>query len=104
MKVSFRQSGGFAGLVKGVDLDSSKMAADQGQQLEKLAAASGIQGSTTARSQVARDLMQYDIRIEQNSQVSKLSFDDKTVPPTVQPLLTYLKSQAHPMPLDSAIR
>ena len=104
MKVSFRQSGGFAGLVKGVDLDSSNMAADQGQQLEKLAAASGIQGSTTARLQVARDLMQYDIRIEQNSQVSKLSFDDKTVPPAVQPLLTYLKSQAHPMPLDSAIR
>jgi len=102
MKVSFRQSGGFAGLVKGVDLDSSKMAADQGKQLEKLASASGIQGNTSVRTQAARDQFQYDIRIEQNNTVSQLSFDDHTVPAAVQPLLAYLKPQAKPMPLDSA--
>jgi|SRR3954447_2481215 hypothetical protein len=104
MKVSFRQSGGFAGLVRGIDLDSSKMDAAQGQQLEKLATASGIQGNTLVRTQAARDQFQYEITIDQNGQISKLSFDDHTVPAAVQPLLSYLKPQARPMPLDSAIR
>ena len=104
MKVSFRQSGGFAGLVKGVDLDSSKLDATQAQQLEGLVAASGIQGNTSVRTQAARDQFQYEITIEQNNQVSKLSFDDHTVPAVAQALYAYLKPQARPMPLDSAQR
>ena len=104
MKVSFRQSGGFAGLIRGVDLDTSKMDADQTSELEALVNASGIEGSKKARTHAARDLVQYDITIEQDKQVSKLSFDDKTVSDTVQPLLKYLRSQARPMPLDSAKR
>ena len=104
MKVSFRQSGGFAGLIRGVDLDTAQMDADAAQELAGLVSASGIVGTKKARTHAARDLVQYDILIEQGDQISKGSFDDKTVPADAQPLLKYLRSQSHPMPLDSAKR
>jgi hypothetical protein len=104
MKVSFRQSGGFVGLIRGIDLDTMQMDADQAVELEGLVNASGIEGSKKARTHAARDLVQYEITIEQDKQVSKLSFDDKSVPEAVQPLLKYLRPQARPMPLDSAKR
>ncbi len=104
MKVSFRQSGGFAGLIRGVDLNTATMDAEQAAELEGLVTASGIEGSKKARTHAARDLVQYEITIEQDDQTSKLSFDDKTVPDAAQPLLKYLRAQARPMPLDSAKR
>jgi hypothetical protein len=99
MKVSFRQSGGFAGLVRGVDLDTSKMDTDDAAELEKLVAASDIQGHTSRRKQAARDLVQYEISIDH---AARLTFDDHTIPTDVQPLLKYLRARSAPMPLDSA--
>ncbi len=104
MKVSFRQSGGFAGLIRGVDLDTTQMDEDAAQELEALVSASGFVGHKKARTHAARDLVQYEIKIEQDEHVSKCSFDDKTVPPDAQPLIKYLRAQSHPMPLDSAKR
>jgi hypothetical protein len=104
MKVSFRQSGGFAGLIRGIDLDTSKMDADQAAELEGLVTASGIVGNSKARTHAGRDLLQYEITIVQGKKVSKLSCDDHTIPEAAQPLLTYLRPQARPMPLDSAKR
>ena len=104
MKVSFRQSGGFAGLIRGVDLDTAQMDADAAQELEALVSASGIVGHKKARTHAGRDLVQYEIKIEQDEEISKRSFDDKTIPTDVQPLLKYLRSQSHPMPLNSAKR
>jgi Emfourin len=104
MKVGFRQSGGFAGLVRGIDLDTSKLDADQASELEQLVAASGIQGTKSVRKQAAPDQFQYEITIEQDDQISKLSFDEHTLPTAAQPLYRYLKPQARPMPLDSALR
>jgi len=104
MKVGFRQSGGFAGLIRGVDLDTSKMDATQARELEELVAASGIQGSASAHSQTARDLFLYGITIDDNNHAASVSFDDSTIPSAVQPLLKYLKAQARPIPLNQAKR
>ena len=45
MKISFVQSGGFSGLLRGCELDTAVLAADTAQELEYLTEASGISTS-----------------------------------------------------------
>ena len=97
MQVSFRQSGGVPGIVRGVDLDTSRLAAPVAERLEQLVAASGIRGQSERVSRVARDLRQYEIVIRRESDVASLVCDDVSVPRKVRPLLRFLDEQSGPL-------
>ena len=99
MKICFRKSGGFAGLVKGCELDCGALEKPQAEELERLARESGISGVSRSHSDAGRDLQHYDITIEHDDQISRLSCDDACVPSAVRPLLTWLKQHARPRPL-----
>lgn len=100
MKIKFRQSGGFAGVLRGCDLDTASLPPQEARELEQLVHAAGLSQSSQTLSPGSRDRLQYDIELKQNGDVGKVQFDDGSVPQNFRPLLQYLKKKSHPVPLD----
>lgn len=102
MRVTFVQSGGFVGAVKGCVLDAEGLAPDERAELESLVAASGLAGSIEAFSSAGRDLREYDVVIEHEAAVRRLSCDERSVPESARPLVSFLATRARPQPPDFA--
>lgn len=94
MKIKFRQSGGYAGLRLGCDLDTKFLSPEEATQLESLVEKSGILRSQSARSENTADQINYEITIETDRGICQRTFDDLTLPESVLPLLDYLQSHA----------
>ncbi|BAY09923.1 protealysin inhibitor emfourin [Calothrix sp. NIES-2098] len=99
MKVKFSQSGGYAGLIRGCELDTDSLPADEAAKLKSLVEQSGILHAQSKSTPQARDLLNYKITIETNEGAPTVSFDDLSLPENAQPLLKYLQGCAKPMPL-----
>ena len=102
MKITFLQSGGFAGMLKGCTIDATDLAPDQRQELESLVAASGLGESFDRFSETGRDLRQYEIVIERDATVRRIVCDDHSVPEATRPLVAFLSARARPQPPDFA--
>ena len=102
MKITFLQSGGFAGMLKGCTIDATDLAPDERQELETLIAASGLTESFDRFSEAGRDLRQYEIVIEQDATVRRIVCDDHSVPEATRPLVAFLSARARPQPVDFA--
>ena len=100
MRISFIQSGGFLGLRRGCELNTETLAPNTAQELEHLTKTSGISTSGKFFSESGRDLHQYDITISDETSEVSVTFDDETLPATVQPLIDYLQKYARPKALD----
>lgn len=96
MKVRFDQSGGYAGLLKGCEIDTSDLSPEKAQELEQLVKASAIPASGEFLSDSSRDLNQYEISIEDGDSNTSVIFDDESVPQSAKPLIGYLKKYAKP--------
>jgi hypothetical protein len=102
MKITFMQSGGFVGAVKGCVIDAADLAPGERQELESLVASSGLTESSGVFSAAGRDLRQYDIVIEHDGAVQRLCCDERSVPEAARPLVTFLAARARPQPPDFA--
>ena len=100
MKVRFRQTGGFGGLVLGCDLDTSTLPPAEAQELTRLVKQANLKNIQTGGSQKARDLQNYEITVEGDSMTARATFDDMSVDPDVEPLLEFLRERARAMPLE----
>jgi hypothetical protein len=100
MKVRFVQSGGYAGLIKGCEVDTANLSSDEAAELERLVRESGISGSGELLSDVGRDLKQYELSIEGRTSKVSITLDDSSVPQTAEPLIAYLKKRSRPMALE----
>jgi hypothetical protein len=98
MKVSFRQSGGFAGLSKGCDLDTQQMPAEEAAHLESLVEQSRLPDSINEHASQARDIIYYLITINASGHIRRVSVDDRTLPESARPLLRFLQQCAKPRP------
>jgi hypothetical protein len=98
MKITFHQSGGFAGLSKHCELDTASMAPGEAKKLEQAVKNSGLEAvHPPAGTPKARDLTQYEIRVEQEDVPPvAVHFNDQTVAPQVYPLLQLLMGWAKP--------
>jgi len=96
MKIQFTQSGGFAGLIKQAHVDTDTLSADDSKQLAQLVQDSGLSDSHQKLSDQGRDLEQYEIHLDDGSRKTSVVFDAKTVPPSVKPLVGYLRKLARP--------
>jgi hypothetical protein len=94
--VKFRQSGGFAGLVRGCEVSGDRLAAGDRQALER-----HVKAVRTAASPVsdARDLVIYELEVETDAGMVRMSFDESGVPKDLSALVDSLVSRAKPMPL-----
>ena len=95
MRITFTQSGGFAGLVKGCRIDTLVLAADERAKVETLVAATGWTESWERFSE-GRDRWQYDIAIDRNAICVHVVCDDSLLPPVARPLVAYLQDHAVP--------
>jgi len=102
MKITFVQSGGFAGMLKGCTIDATDLAPDERQELESLIATSGLTESLERFSPTGRDLRQYEIVIEQDAAVQRIACDDRSVPEAARPLVAFLAARARPQSPDVA--
>jgi hypothetical protein len=100
MKVRFRQTGGFGGLVLGCDLDTSNLPPAEAQELTRLIKQANLEKIHSRPSEKARDLQNYEIAVE-NEMTARASFDDMSVPANGEPLLEFLRQRARAVPLDS---
>jgi hypothetical protein len=94
MKIKFRQSGGYAGLRMGCDLDTNLLPLEEAAELQSLVEGSGVAQSQSSRSENAADLINYEITIETKEGTRQIAFDDLTLPESIIPLLDYLQSHA----------
>jgi len=100
MKVRFRQTGGFGGLVLGCDLDTSSLPPSEAQELARLIEQARLEKIDARPSEKARDLQNYEIAMESDEVTAKASFDDMSVDANVEPLLEFLRQRARAVPLD----
>ena len=92
-KIRFRQSGGFAGLVRGCDVEFDELdVADRGA-LERHAGSS----PTRVAPSKARDQIIYEIEMETDAGVRRLEFDEANVPNDLAPLVQALAKRSKPM-------
>ncbi|MFB2772751.1 protealysin inhibitor emfourin [Pelatocladus sp. BLCC-F211] len=99
MKVKFSQSGGYAGLRRGCELDTDSLPSDEAAKLQSLVEQSGILQAESRHAPHARDLFNYNITIEtsEDDAIRTVSFDDLSLPESAEPLLEYLQDCAKPL-------
>lgn len=96
-KVRFRQSGGFAGLVRGSELSGDKEISDaERRALERYAESS--RAAPAAKGSRARDLVGYELELDTDDGKVRLEFDEANVPDDLAPLVEKLAKRAKPVP------
>ena len=100
MKIRFRQTGGFGGLVLGCDLETSTLPPADARQLTQLIKQANLEKAHTKRSPKGRDLENYEISVDSDELTAKASFDDMSIDANVKPLLDFLRQRARAVPLD----
>jgi Emfourin len=92
-KIRFRQSGGFAGLVRGCDVEFNVLDVADRAALERHARS----GPTPVAPSEARDQIVYEIDIETDAGVRRLEFDETSIPKDLAPLVQALAQRSKPM-------
>lgn len=97
MRIRFTESGGYAGLIRGADIDASGLPPTEARALGALlerAATSGTGGPGRGR-----DLATFQLRVtpdDSDTAPDTWEFDDQTVPEEAAPLVAYLRREARP--------
>ena len=94
-KIQFRQSGGFAGLVKGSETAADEISPAQRRALERLAR--GTRAASPAGASRARDLVMYELELDTDAGKVRLEFDEASVPDGLAPLVDELAKRARPV-------
>jgi hypothetical protein len=99
-KIRFRQSGGFAGVVRGAEIVLADLPEQDRARLDALIRASGLDVPSTsgpsARARAARDMEEIEIEIERGRAVTRHAFSELDLPEPVTPLVEWLKKKARP--------
>ncbi|MCE2725783.1 MAG: DUF1353 domain-containing protein [Planctomycetaceae bacterium] len=98
MQITFTQSGGFVGAVRGCRIDAATLPADERRRLEELVAGSGLDASLELFSETGRDRRQYEIRIDRGGAAVRVCCDDACLPEPARPLVRFLAERATPRP------
>ena len=96
MKIEFRQSGGYGGLIMGTEINTDLLTAEEAAKLQSLVEQSEILAQSKQTPNSA-DLLQYQIIIETKEGVRQVSYDDLSLPESAVPLLEYLQDRAKPI-------
>jgi len=96
VRVTYRQSGGFSGLVRGCDLDTEKMAPQEAAKLASLLERCEFSEEKTTAPD-ARDALVHEISVVGDDGVmSSVLFDELSIPSSAGPLLEFLEVRSSP--------
>jgi len=95
MIVTFRQTGGIAGVRRGCLLDTSAMGEIEAHRLIELVQGAGIlKRKSTKQLGSAQDVFEYLIRITDGRLTCSAHFDDTTLPDSYRDLLKLLQEKS----------
>jgi hypothetical protein len=94
MRIRYRESGGYAGLLRGAEVEAEDLPPDAAAALDALVERGGEPRPEPARA--ARDQMAYEISVATEGGPVNLRFDDADLPEEALPLLDYLRERAGP--------
>ena len=99
MKIRFRQTGGFAGLSRGCDLDAATLPRAEADELARLLATARLEAVKPARGRGA-DRQQYDLVVEREGKPPvSVCFDDGALDAELAALVAFLRKRSKPVPL-----
>ena len=101
VKLRFRQSGGFAGLIRGQEITAADSSPEELQRLERMLQESGLaeRGASGGASTPPKsaDLIQYDLEIETSAGTRHVVLTDDDLDARTQPLIEFLQKRSKPM-------
>lgn len=100
MRIRYREAGGFTGLSRGCDIDTTSLPEDEARKVVGLVEQAALKETRSEGPDGARDLMGYEIVIEDEQRRFAVRFDDATVPASADELLAYLQGRTRPIPLE----
>lgn len=95
VRIRFRQSGGFAGLVRGCEVAGKQLTAAEQRALARHLASR--EGTASGRDAGARDLLIFELEVQTDSGTSRLQFDEAGAPDDLAALIERLQSLSTPM-------
>jgi len=90
MKIKFRQTGGFAGLAKSVEIDSRTISGEESEHLEQLLVKSCFFDQPEPAKKAVTDDEQYSISVETEGRFRTFHGNRSTLPDAMKPLIKYL--------------
>jgi len=94
MKITFKQTGGFAGVVKSVQIDSESIPTPERQALESLVEGSGFWDLSAGEPRQMPDAEGYFLCVESGERSHALHLCGPDVPDQLRPLIRYLAQQS----------
>lgn len=96
MRIRFERSGGFAGLVQAVTVDTASLPEGEARALEELVQGARLAELPTARPAPARgaDRLCYRLTVEAEGRRQEIEVCEPDVPDRLQPLLRQLAKMA----------
>ena len=91
-KLRFRVSGGFAGVVRGTEVEAAVLAASERTALARL-----LSGSPAERAPGARDLLTYEWDVDTDEGPRRVEMDEMNVPDDLADLVSKLARQSRPV-------
>jgi hypothetical protein len=101
LKLRFRQSGGFAGLIRGQEITAADLKPQELQRLERMLKESGLMERADASGArtppTSADLVQYDLEFETSAGTKHVVLTDDDLDDKTEPLIQFLQKQSKPM-------
>ena len=98
MRISFERSGGFAGMLMSVSVDTNKLAPTEASQVKSLVEESGFFELPEAIATSAQpDRFQYHLTVAEPKRKHTVTVSESSMPGTLKPLVDWLMDAArHP--------
>jgi hypothetical protein len=94
MKIKFRQSGGFAGLIKSVEINRDDLSEEESDILNSLVEQSKFFEIPEPTPYAAPDIEQYFISVELEGKTREMHVSRANVPKTLKPLIKHIAKMA----------
>jgi len=94
MKVCYRQSGGIAGITKGVDLDVDALSPDEASLVHRILPRLREACQAAAPLSPQPDVRQIMVEVSDGGETSRLLLDERKVPEELKPLVQLLAAKA----------
>ena len=96
MRIDIQRSGGFAGISQTNSISTDQMPVEETQKVAELVAAAGFfeLPSVIRSAEPGGDRFQYKITVENEHGTHTVQVDEAAVPPSLQPVLNWMKNAA----------
>jgi hypothetical protein len=96
MRVYYRASGGFGGLIREAEVNIKDLGLEEARVLRNLVAGARNAPTNIPHNAAARDAEEVEINIMAPDGSGKLSFDAREAPDEIKPLIAFMKLRSKP--------